>query len=440
MLACFIIFNLYAALKHPLYFAKYHKKIRPYAYIFTIVYIGIFIFASLFEPIFRPYSDEEIANRHNCSSAYRYRLYQYLLTSPLISIPFSIFSVYCTFVIIHKITVTPKSSVKNQVMIRTKIPLSRWIYILFISIAITVLTMLNLLSDINNGLHPENEREKLGTLYYFTASTGIIIFLVSLSPSQIKYLFGVKSSNTFDYEEDEISKNEIKSNIISLYGDDIQFSRINNNSRGSIQSQHSNYSHRSSHSRHSSYSRQSNYSRHSRHSSHSRRPSHSRNLSQGSTKDSSFSFINTSYNSSSKLIKNDDPSFLNFNFPKEMDEVEDLSQFIININSYVYGSSPDNRLLNEQPNNNNYFSNNKSPDLYRKSPDLYRKSPDLYRKSPDSYYFPSIPNDSNLNYIRSLNHHSRKSSVEQKSSNNYSVETPNIAHVKKNTTRNNNYR
>eukprot|EP00833_Pecoramyces_ruminatium_P005162 jgi/Orpsp1_1/1179194/evm.model.c7180000068372.1 len=144
ILSCFIIYNLYFAMKHPLYFAKYNKKIRPYVFFFTMVYISIFVSAALYEPVFQTYSDEEIKNRNNCSSAYRYRLYQYLLTSPLISIHFTLIAIYCTIVIIHKIKTTPKSTIRNQIIVRTRIPLKRWINILIICCSIALLSFLNL--------------------------------------------------------------------------------------------------------------------------------------------------------------------------------------------------------------------------------------------------------------------------------------------------------
>eukprot|EP00833_Pecoramyces_ruminatium_P004923 jgi/Orpsp1_1/1178955/evm.model.c7180000067370.1 len=94
--ASFLIFNLYISIKYPKYCSKYNKTFRPLEYAFIILYCGSFAFSSLYEPLFQHYSPEQIHERYNCSSAYRYRLYQYLLDSPLIGIPFIIIAVYCT--------------------------------------------------------------------------------------------------------------------------------------------------------------------------------------------------------------------------------------------------------------------------------------------------------------------------------------------------------
>ncbi|ORY30415.1 hypothetical protein LY90DRAFT_673810 [Neocallimastix californiae] len=218
LLSCYIIYNLYAAMKHPLYYAKYHIIIRPYVFLFITIYIGIFILASLYEPIFTPYSQTEISQRHNCSSAYRYRFYQYFLTSPLISLHFIILAIYCSIVIIHKIRTTPKSTITNEVIVRTKISLSKWIFILLICGGLALLSLFNLISDIYNGLHPENEREKLGILYYLTATSGIIIFFISVSPTKLKNFFGMKnlSDHRFEYGGVEVN-NEIESNIKMIF-------------------------------------------------------------------------------------------------------------------------------------------------------------------------------------------------------------------------------
>ncbi|KAG4108368.1 hypothetical protein H8356DRAFT_1021176 [Neocallimastix lanati (nom. inval.)] len=218
LLSCYIIYNLYAAMKHPLYYAKYHIIIRPYVFLFITIYIGIFILASLYEPIFTPYSQTEISQRHNCSSAYRYRFYQYFLTSPLISLHFIILAIYCSIVIIHKIRTTPKSTITNEVIVRTKISLSKWIFILLICGGLALLSLFNLISDIYNGLHPENEREKLGILYYLTATSGIIIFFISVSPTKLKNFFGMKnlSDHRFEYGGVQVN-NEIESNIKMIF-------------------------------------------------------------------------------------------------------------------------------------------------------------------------------------------------------------------------------
>ena len=62
----------------------------------TALYSAAFPFGSLIEPIFKGYSDEHIANSHNCSTAYRYRLYQFILDSVILVIPFALAEIYCT--------------------------------------------------------------------------------------------------------------------------------------------------------------------------------------------------------------------------------------------------------------------------------------------------------------------------------------------------------
>jgi len=65
-------------------------------YLFIVGYIGAFVLTALYEPLFAPYTPAQLENRHNCSSAYRYKLYQYVLTSPINNLPFILPAIYCT--------------------------------------------------------------------------------------------------------------------------------------------------------------------------------------------------------------------------------------------------------------------------------------------------------------------------------------------------------
>ncbi|ORX78097.1 hypothetical protein BCR32DRAFT_270259 [Anaeromyces robustus] len=203
-LACIVIFNLYAAIIHPASFSKYQGKIRPYIYIFVIIYTSIFVLAALYEPLILKYSVKHINESHNCSSAYRYKLYQYLLTSPITNLPFTIPAIICTFIMIYKIRVIPRDTLKNQISSTTKISFSRWLKILFVTFAITIISFLNLYCDIRNGIRAqkniEKEEEKLGIIYYLTASSGILVFILSNSCNEIKKKLGLmKEWTTTDF-------------------------------------------------------------------------------------------------------------------------------------------------------------------------------------------------------------------------------------------------
>lgn len=220
-LSCFVIFNLYAAIVYPLFFSKYHKVIRPYVYIFTMVYNAIFILIALYEPLFIGYSLKRIENSHNCSSGYRYRLYQYILTSATSNLPFSISAVICTGIIIHKIRITPRKTLKYQLTKRTNISFSRWIKILLMSVIVTLFSFLNLYNDVMNGIAVENgtkyEVETLGSTYYFTASSGILLFVLTNSSHQIKKKLGIKNSTyDLDYKYSQSSRSNYNSRNNSI--------------------------------------------------------------------------------------------------------------------------------------------------------------------------------------------------------------------------------
>eukprot|EP00833_Pecoramyces_ruminatium_P008520 jgi/Orpsp1_1/1182552/evm.model.c7180000081738.1 len=232
-LSCFVIFNLYAAIVYPFFFSKYQNIIRPYVYTFTIIYNAICIVAALYEPLFIGYTVERIESSHNCSSGYRYRLYQYVLTSSTSNLPFSIFAIICTGIIVHKIRITPRSTLKHQLSKRTNISFSRWIRILLMSFIVTGFSFLNLYNDIMNGIAAENgtkyEQETLGSTYYFTASSGVLLFVLANSGRQIKSKLGLKqtsSNNEYQGSKSTSSKNSLELNtVITINEKD----NINNN-------------------------------------------------------------------------------------------------------------------------------------------------------------------------------------------------------------------
>eukprot|EP00833_Pecoramyces_ruminatium_P007262 jgi/Orpsp1_1/1181294/evm.model.c7180000076643.1 len=157
IIGCFIILYLYMAIKYPNHYAKYNKKMRRYVILISVVHTAVFNLASLYEPLFSKYTEEEIASRHNCHTAYRYRLYQFILGSTVTDIVFIFISIYCS-------------------------------------------------SDIEGGIKAERgepEIIKLDSTYFFTASSGILILIFSLTPKQIKYKLGMKvhesSNHCFEY-------------------------------------------------------------------------------------------------------------------------------------------------------------------------------------------------------------------------------------------------
>ncbi|ORX75615.1 hypothetical protein BCR32DRAFT_271815 [Anaeromyces robustus] len=188
---------------YPEFTSEYHMKIRPYIFIFTIIYNAIFIFISLWEPIFYGYSEEQIANSYNCSSGYRYRLYQYLLTSATYNIPFSIAALICTGIVIHKFRITPLAKLKNMLSFGTQISFKRWLRILAMNITICLISFLNLYNDIKNGIASENntkkEEESLGIIYFLTAFSGVLLFILTNSKGQIKKKFGIQTSVNKEY-------------------------------------------------------------------------------------------------------------------------------------------------------------------------------------------------------------------------------------------------
>ncbi|ORX82477.1 hypothetical protein BCR32DRAFT_292634 [Anaeromyces robustus] len=235
--ACILIFNLYAAIKHPDSFSKYHLIFRSHIYIFVILYTAIFSLTALYEPLILKYSVKHINESHNCSSGYRYKLLQYILTSPIIDLPFTLPAIYCTLSIIRAIRVIPRDTLKSQISTIINISFSRWLRILFATIAITVPSFLNIYWDINNGIKAEKniekEEEKLGLVYYITSSSGILIFFLANSSSEIKKKLGLmKEWTTTDYynARDSFNPHLYYPNRNSNINNDIRYNYKNNNS------------------------------------------------------------------------------------------------------------------------------------------------------------------------------------------------------------------
>ncbi|ORX75616.1 hypothetical protein BCR32DRAFT_285032 [Anaeromyces robustus] len=236
-LSCFVIYNLYTAIVHPILFSKYQKIVCPYFYIFTIIYNALFTLMALYEPLFIHYSIEQINNSHNCSSGYRYRLYQFLLTSATPNLPFTLTAIFCTVIIIHKIKITSRVTLKNQLTKRTNISFNRWLKILLMSITITLFSFLNLYNDIKGGLASEKnikkEEESLSYIYLFTASSGIILLLLTNSLHQVKRKLKLKNDayiNDYNLQNNNSENNKINYNLGITNDDNLinQFSSKNN--------------------------------------------------------------------------------------------------------------------------------------------------------------------------------------------------------------------
>jgi len=83
---------------------------------------------------------------------------------------------------------------------------TRWIKILCYAVFLSLLSYLNLYSDIKKGIEAEKnikkEQENLGYTYFITASSGILIFLFTNSRNQIKRKFGIKVKNDDSINDD----------------------------------------------------------------------------------------------------------------------------------------------------------------------------------------------------------------------------------------------
>jgi len=212
---CLLIFTLYGAVAHPMFFSKHYMNYRPYTYGFIMVYTALHVFIGLWEPIFIGYDQKHIDELPNCGCGLRDKLYQYLFGSVCFTLPFTIPAVYCSCVIIYKIVVVPRSSIKKQIVANTKMSFTRWIKILCYSVFITLLSFANLFQDVRNGIasqyhHIYNEDDNLGPVYFFTASSGILIFLFTNSRTQIKKKLGYKVDD--DSEDYQYTTNPSSSN------------------------------------------------------------------------------------------------------------------------------------------------------------------------------------------------------------------------------------
>ncbi|ORX48153.1 hypothetical protein BCR36DRAFT_329773 [Piromyces finnis] len=191
--ACLLIFTLYAAIFHNKIFSRYYKQYRFFIYLFIIIYTTSYIFAALYEPIIMGYSKEHIEEYSNCTTGYRYRLYQFVFISSVFNLPFTITTFFCSIIIVYKIFVLPRPSLKRIITKNTKMSFSRWIKILFYTFCLTILSFINIYSETKKGIESENgvkEIEKIDPIYLITASSGILIFLFTNSFNQIKRKLG----------------------------------------------------------------------------------------------------------------------------------------------------------------------------------------------------------------------------------------------------------
>jgi len=218
--ACLLIFTLYGVIVHPNFYSKYYVRYRPYTYGFIMVYTALHVLIGLFEQIFIGYEPMVRANLQNCGCGLRTKLYQYVFGSAVFTLPFTIPAVYCSCIIIYKIIVVPRNSIKKQITSSTKMSFTRWVKILCYSVLITLLSFANLIQDVLNGIKAEhdpnglsNEDDSLGYVYFFTASSGILIFLFTNSRNQIKKKLGYSVKN----DESNFNSNYNASSNSSLY-------------------------------------------------------------------------------------------------------------------------------------------------------------------------------------------------------------------------------
>jgi len=197
--ACLLIFTLYGVIVHPNFYSKYYVRYRPYTYGFIMIYTSLHVLIGLFEQIFIGYDTSQL---QNCGCGLRKKLYQYVFGSAVFTLPFTIPAVYCSCIVIYKIIVIPRSSIKKQITSSTKMSFTRWVKILCYSVLITLLSFANLIQDVQNGILAEHsdgleskEDDNLGYVYFFTASSGILIFLFTNSRNQIKKKLGYSVKN-----------------------------------------------------------------------------------------------------------------------------------------------------------------------------------------------------------------------------------------------------
>jgi hypothetical protein len=225
-ISCLIIFTIFAALIYPTFYADNYQKLRPYVYGFVLVYNAIFELINLYEPVLVGYSPEKINESFNCSSGYRYRLYQYILGSTLFNIPFNLMAIICTGIIFYKVSIASRKDLKKQITTRIKMSFGRSIKIICFCGILSIISFFNLYNDIINGVAAENgnrkEEEEIGKTYVLTACSGIFIFIFTNSLNQIKRKLGMKVKDddsvnddteymlplTQEYFDDEIYSNE----------------------------------------------------------------------------------------------------------------------------------------------------------------------------------------------------------------------------------------
>jgi len=201
--SCLLILTLYYAYKRPLFYSNIYKKYRVYINTLIMLFIGSFIFFSLYEPIFNKYTPEEMEIRNNCHAAYRYKFYQYILISPISNLIFIFPAMYFAISLIFTIKNSSKNELEiSQVTKRANISFSRWIKFLIIASILCIISIIYLFIDIKNGARSGRykvEKEKIDILYYITASTGILIMIFTLSRNQIREKFNRSNSITTDY-------------------------------------------------------------------------------------------------------------------------------------------------------------------------------------------------------------------------------------------------
>jgi hypothetical protein len=213
--SCFLILTLYYAYKRPISYSKYYKKYRGYIHMLIILFISSFIIFSLYEPIFNKYTPQEMEIRNNCHAAYRYKSYQYILISPLPNIIFIFPAMYCAISLIFTIKNSSKNELEiSQITKRTYISFSRWIKFLIIASILCIISIIYLFIDIKNGAISninKVEREKIDILYFFTASTGVLIMIFTLSRNQIRAKFN-HDNNSIVTDYSSYGKNSYKNN------------------------------------------------------------------------------------------------------------------------------------------------------------------------------------------------------------------------------------
>jgi len=221
--SCVLIFSLYYAYKRPVSFSKNHKKYRRYIYTFVVLFISSFILISLKESIFNQYTPQEMQSRNNCSDAYKYKFYQFLLISPLPNVLFIFPAMFCAISLMFKIK-NPRNDLNiTDINNKTNISFSRWIRILLITSILCIISVIYLFIDIKVALKAKIykvEKENIDFIYYINASLGILIMIFTVSPSQVKAKFNKKENSIitdYNYKRSNSSSSKTNSNKPSTY-------------------------------------------------------------------------------------------------------------------------------------------------------------------------------------------------------------------------------